>query len=182
MPAPRAAAYFDQMRAAESLPALTDITQADMPPAVSGLAHLIGLPAALDLVDAFGGLTLRIPHGSNEQGRAILDLLASKIGQAAAQHIATMYGATQLYIPNCKPALLKVRNRQLLIDRNSLAVDGLSERDIVQCLARRYRISDRYVWEILKKPLDSPAPKQAQGSLFPVMPSIALLYVLLGPV
>lgn len=165
MPAPRAAAYFAQMRAAEDLPSLTDITPDDMPPAVSAVAHLIGLPAALDLVEAFGGLTLRIPHGSNEQGRATLKLLASVVGEAAAQYIAAAYGATQLYIPNCKPALLKVRNRQLLIDRNSLAADGLSERDIVQCLARRYRISDRYVWEILKKPLDTPAPIQTQGTL-----------------
>lgn len=165
MPAPRAAAYFAQMRAAESLPALTDITPEDMPPAVSAVAQLIGLPAALDLVENFGGLTLRIPHGNNEQGRAILHLIATSVGEVAAQRIATAFGATQLYIPNCKPALLKVRNRQLVADRNSLAADGLSERDIVQCLARRYRISDRYVWEILKKPMDTPAPAQAQGSL-----------------
>lgn len=159
------AAYFDMMRAGQCLPALTDITLRDLPYSIRTIARQIGLPAALALVDSFGGLTLRIAQGERVRGQAMLAMLAAKVGEDAASRLAQEYGATQLYIPNCKPALLKARNRQLLADRASLAAEGLSERHIVQCLALRYRISDRYVWEILKKPLGTAPPEQAQGRL-----------------
>ncbi len=145
------AEYFEMMRAGEGLPALTDVPLDDLPRGVRTLAQHIGLPAALALVEGFGGLTLRIAHGSRARGQAMLERLAAKVGSAAASRLAREYGATQLYIPNCKTALLKVRNRQLIADRTALAAEGLSERSIVQCLSLRYGISDRHIWDLLKR-------------------------------
>ncbi len=59
-------------------------------------------------------------------------------------------------------ALLRARNAALLADRQTLTRQGLSERQIVQCLALRYGLSERSVWDIYKKPAP---PPPAQASL-----------------
>ena len=73
---------------------------------------------------------------------------------------------TPLYVPNCKPVLLRARDAALLKDRQQLARQGLTERRIVQCLPLRYHITERHVWTIFKKP-PPPAPDRQprQGSL-----------------
>ena len=107
---------------------------------------LTGIPAA------WGVFQQPVMQGYGfSRGQAMLERLAAKVGSAAASRLAREYGATQLYIPNCKTALLKVRNRQLIADRTALAAEGLSERSIVQCLSLRYGISDRHIWDLLKR-------------------------------
>ncbi|HJA76789.1 MAG TPA: hypothetical protein H9774_08000 [Candidatus Desulfovibrio gallistercoris] len=158
---PRGAEYFAAMRAAEAhLPSLRELSAAHLPRSVQHIAGRIGLPATLRLVENFGGLTLRLPVGARAQGRALLDELARCIGEEAARTLAAMYAVYPLYVPNCKPALLRARNALLLGDRRELARQGLSERQIAQCLALRYGLSERTVWDIFKKPL-APAPQQA---------------------
>jgi Mor family transcriptional regulator len=138
-----------------------------LPANAQDLARLIGLPAVLRLVGIFGGLTLRVPHGETPLGRALLAEIARVVGQSGARALVNRYAGTQLYIPNCKRALLMARDRALLAKRRSLADAGMSERAIVAELARAYRVSDRHVWTLLKKPVphEAPAPRQQQCSL-----------------
>ena len=124
--------------------------------------NIVGL--AKSLVENFGGLTLRLPVGARSAGRALLNELSRRIGEDAARALADMYAVYPLYVPNCKPALVRARNAFLLADRRELARQGLSERQIAQCLALRYGLSERSVWEIFKKPLP---PAQRQASLLP---------------
>ena len=134
--------YFDAMRTTEAfLPSLRSLDISLLPAAVQAIARLIGLPATLKLVEDFGGLTLYL-----------LADLARRIGPEAAQILARHYAVTPLYVPNCKPVLLRARDAALLKDRQQLAREGLTERRIVQCLALRYHITERHVWTIFKKP------------------------------
>ncbi len=160
---PCGADYFAAMRAAEArLPSLREVASAQLPRNVRHIADRIGLPAALRLVEHFGGLTLRLPVGAREPGRAMLAELARILGEEAARTLAAAYADCPLYVPNCKPALLRARNAALLADRQTLTRQGLSERQIVQCLALRYGLSERSVWDIYKKPAP---PPPAQASL-----------------
>lgn len=132
--------YFDAMRTTEAfLPSLRSL-------------DISLLPATLQLVEHFGGLTLRLPVGAREAGQQMLADLARRIGPEAAQILARHYAVTPLYVPNCKPVLLRARDAALLKDRQQLARQGLTERRIVQCLALRYHITERHVWTIFKKP------------------------------
>lgn len=61
--------YFDAMRTTEAfLPSLRSLDISLLPAAVQAIARLIGLPATLQLVENFGGLTLRLPVGAREAG------------------------------------------------------------------------------------------------------------------
>ena len=165
---PTAAEYFDAMRAMQSActSSLKTLDFALLPPSAQELARVIGLPSALKMVDLYGGLTLRIPHGETVQGSAMLDDIAKHIGEPSVKALAQRYAGTALVIPNCKLAMLKARDAAILEDRRRLAADGLSERQLVQCLTLGYRLTERYVWRILKKPApESPPPAQQQASL-----------------
>ena len=117
-------------------------------------------------MEDFGGLTLYLPVGAREAGRQMLADLARRIGPEAAQILARHYAVTPLYVPNCKPVLLRARDAALLKDRQQLAREGLTERRIVQCLALRYHITERHVWSIFKKPPPpDPAKQPRQGRL-----------------
>ena len=91
-------------------------------------------------------------QGFNIEAQQMLADLARRIGPEAAQILARHYAVTPLYVPNCKPVLLRARDAALLKDRQQLARQGLTERRIVQCLALRYHITERHVWTIFKKP------------------------------
>lgn len=165
---PTAAAYFDAMRAVEMHcgDALKTLPFALLPPSAQELARTIGLPSALKMVEMYGGLTLRIPHGETPQGRAMLEDITKNIGDAPARALAQRYAGTALVIPNCKLSLQKARDAALHKDRDALAREGLTERQLVQCLTLRYRLTERYVWRILKKPTpDIPEPQMQQASL-----------------
>lgn len=130
------------------------VTSGDLPETAKALVELLGIDATLALVGDFGGITLRIPIGAKEQGKALLDTISKSVGVEGAIKIMERYGATNLYVPNCKPALLKARNRQMLEERNTLSKEGLGERAIVAQLSLKYKLSDRAVWGILSKPIE----------------------------
>lgn len=126
------------------------------------LVDLVGVVPALALVENFGGLTLRIPLGETARGRAMLEDMARHAGEDAAEAISRQYGGSSFYIPNCKLALVKARDALMIKERAERAAKGESERGIVMALARKYRLSDRYVWRLLKKPFPAP-PKPPSG-------------------
>ena len=85
---PNAADYFDAMRAMQSCASLKTLDFALLPPSAQELARVLGLPCALKMVEMYGGLTLRIPHGETPQGRSMLDDIAKHIGEPSSRALA----------------------------------------------------------------------------------------------
>lgn len=127
------------------------------PEAVQFLINLIGEEGTFLLIQHYGGSTLRIPRGDTIVGRTKIDLLAQKIGKQEAQNIVQTFGGTCIYIPNCKKLLTAKQHAKIIKDRDKLAAKGISERQLVADLARRYKLSDRHIWRILKKSYTIPA-------------------------
>lgn len=135
-------------------------TQLDLnvfPEAVQFLINLIGEEGTFSLIQHYGGSTLRIPRGDTIVGRTKIDLLAQKIGKQEVQNIVQEFGGTCIYIPNCKKLLTAKQHAKIIQDRDKLAAKGISERQLVSDLARRYKLSDRHIWRILKKSYTIPA-------------------------
>lgn len=107
-----------------------------LPPSLKDLVDVIGLPAAQALVSEYGGVRLTVPLKMPEDHQ-----LAELLGIEAARKLAHHYGLERLDIPNAKAAIMAVRNKQMRQDH----ADGVSARR----LARRYRLTERRVWEIL---------------------------------
>ena len=87
--------------------------------------------------------------------------LVRLIGLPATLKLVEDFGGLTLRLP----VGAREVGQALLADRQRLAGEGLSERQIVQCLAIRYHLSERHVWTILKKPPPGRAAPHQQGSL-----------------
>ena len=109
---------------------------------VNELVELIGLPAAIELIRAKGGTSFSVPLGITLRGQEQREKLVQIIGRD---------GGTTLYIPTCRQAFVDTRDRNINLERDELAREGLSERALVSVLAVRHGLSDRQIWRILKK-------------------------------
>lgn len=137
-----------------------------LPRMVRDIADRLGLPAALELVEKLGGVTLPIPMRQSLRGETRYCFLVDKLGAELAGALCREYGGTDLYVPNCRQTLIDERNAALNRDRDELAKKGVSERKIVATLALQYRISDRNVWRILKRTYAHTEIRLVQGKLW----------------
>lgn len=130
------------------------------------LVSVIGLSATLRLIEAKGGLSIRIPLGITAPGQVLRDAFVQIIGLEATTHLIGQYGGTMLYVPSCRQARVDSRDQAINRERDRLAKEGRSERGLVDELARQYGLSSRHVWRILKKPLPAvpvrPGPEHAK--------------------
>ncbi len=108
----------------------------------------------LRIITRYGGCTLNIPvkwppvgKTSIYRGHPLRRVLTPK----QMLQIVSHYGGTALYIPNCNKFLLELRNEAIIKAFLLSTRKGLSSGKVVQRLARRYRLSDRRIWDILKK-------------------------------
>ncbi len=107
----------------------------------------------LQLISRYGGCTLNIPtkwppngKKSNYKGHYLRRVLTP----TQMQKIVAHYGGTALYIPKCTKYIQLLRNRTIINTFSKQTKNGTSSGIIVQRLARRYRLSDRRIWDILK--------------------------------
>ena len=105
------------------------------------VAERLGMPFVFRLVEHFGGTTVAIPSGS--AGKKQYRRLCAALGDESASALCREFARRAIYIPNLKQAML---------ERDELAGRGHSERTLVAILARRYSLSERQVWRILKQP------------------------------
>ncbi len=105
------------------------------------------------LLRHFGGHTLRIParwppHGEtqNTDKHPLRQVLSPEQMQSLVQH----FSGTELYIPKCNKYLCQVRNVAIVSSFSTATRHGISSGQAVQELARRYQLSDRRIWGILK--------------------------------
>jgi hypothetical protein len=107
----------------------------------SELEALIGRDALAALVSTSGGLALRIPRKPPMSG-PLCDLPLP-----AQKALTWRYGGTVLYVPKCEGEARAARDAAIR------AAYDAGER--VQDIARRYRLSERWVYDILCRKSDS---------------------------
>jgi hypothetical protein len=92
-----------------------------------------------------------VPKGQAPLGRRRYEMLADVVGTEAANALVAHYGGYELYVPRCAAVLQAARDAQI----NEIFVNetnkGRSSAEVVFHLARRYKLSDKRVWNILKK-------------------------------
>lgn len=131
-----------------------------LPEQARQIAALIGVAPALQLVERLGGTTFPVAKRANRIGEARFAILEDVVGIQAAEQLTAYYGGTKLYIPNCKDALRRVRNADMIREFDRRITQGETARDVVFDLAIRYRLADRVVWDILKGTAETASPKQ----------------------
>lgn len=118
------------------------------------IARMLEDDAALHrLLSHCGGLTLRIPRRFPAEGH----LLRALLPEPALRRLLGAYGGTCLYIPRCARLARQVRQRELLGAFSRHTAAGTSSNAEVRFLARRYGITDRRVWQLLKQEAELPA-------------------------
>ena len=64
---------------------------------------------------------------------------------------------TRVYVPRCNALLGKLRQREIIEGFSRHTSHGLSSTAAVAALAQRHDMSDRRIWQILKKEASAPA-------------------------
>lgn len=107
-----------------------------LPASMAELVDIIGLPAVLQLMKAFGGTEIWIPQKLNHAHG-----LVAAIGPEAAQTLCEHMTCERVKVPRGAEIIREIRNRAIRRERREGA--KLDE------LALRYEITDRQVLNIL---------------------------------
>jgi len=112
-----------------------------LPASLDEVIEVIGESSTLQLINAFGGTTQRLPAMRNAVEQHEMAVI---IGMEKLHQLIKAIGASRyVYIPRCADGLRQKRDREI--------VKRFSESNTVEQLAREYGLSDRQVWNILKK-------------------------------
>lgn len=117
-----------------------------LPQSVVDLIELLGYEAAMRLVDAFGGLEIEVPMGratANPERGSLTARLIEVLGATLAARFMHTYGGEPYYVAKCMQAIRDDRDRSIQADYDA----GVRVPDI----ARKYMISERWVWVVLKR-------------------------------
>ncbi|MDO5484180.1 MAG: Mor transcription activator family protein [Desulfovibrionaceae bacterium] len=107
------------------------------------------------VLHACGGPSLRVPKRLPDEGHPLCRLL----GRPCLRKLIAVFGGTQLYVPRCEALLGKLRQREIIAAFSRSTGRGVSSTAAVAALARRYSLSDRRIWQILKQ--EAPLPASA---------------------
>ncbi|WP_243310081.1 Mor transcription activator family protein [Fundidesulfovibrio agrisoli] len=124
-------------------------TQTTLPGVVLELLELIGREATSELVNRLGGTTFPIPMRKTSIGELRYKVLADVVGETAGQALVERFGGTNLYVPRCAKELQVMRDADINATYVRETNAGRSSAEVVNELARRYRLTDRSVWYIL---------------------------------
>ncbi len=106
------------------------------------------------ILQAYGGQSLRIPSSLPPQRH---HPLRRRLGARCTARLVAAFGGTPLYVPSCAGVLTKLRQREIIEFFTRETTRGVSSTATVGNLARKYGLSDRQVWKILKKTETTPA-------------------------
>ncbi|MBI4804444.1 MAG: DNA transposition protein [Desulfovibrio sp.] len=130
---------------------------------IADLVPLVGQAVASELVRQLGGTTFPVPKRETAQGEIRYRMLVAVIGEAAADLLIYHYGGTELYIPRGARSIQEHRDAAINEEATAAIRAGVSTTVIVNELARKYQLTDRRVWDILKT---LPKPETQKLSLF----------------
>ena len=100
------------------------------------------------LLHAFGGQSIRVPR---ILPKSKSHALRKNLGVACLRKLMAVFGGTSIYVPRCTALVNLLRQRNIIKDFSHTTRRGSSSTAAVANLARRHGISDRRVWQILKK-------------------------------
>lgn len=110
---------------------------AAMSPVAREMVALVGFTITLALCREFGGLKLWFARVLSDDSE-----LVQRIGRAAADRLASKYGGGHIEVPLLRGVALLLRDSAIHSDLDAGA--PLNE------LARRYRVSQRHLYRLLK--------------------------------
>lgn len=100
------------------------------------------------LLHAFGGQSIRVPRNLPKDKT---HALRKHLGVGCLRKLMAVFGGTSIYVPRCTAVINCLRQRNIIKDFSHCTRRGSSSTAAVASLARRHGISDRRVWQILKK-------------------------------
>lgn len=109
------------------------------------------------VLHSFGGQSIRVPRTLPKKKS---HSLRKMLGLACLRKLMAAFGGTSIYVPRCSALMTRMRHHDIIKDFSRSTAHGSSSTSAVSTLARRHGISDRRVWQILKK--DSSVPSQAR--------------------
>jgi hypothetical protein len=114
----------------------------NLPQSIRDLVELVGLPATMALVKAYGGIYLKVPTGARADG-ATRARLIGLMGEDAAEALIRTYGGERVAIARCEAALRDERDSRIIAayDANTSAAtialrEGMTERNVRNILKR----------------------------------------------
>lgn len=105
------------------------------------------------VLHAYGGQDLRVPRQEPKRDSP----LRRRLGLRCLRKLMTAFGGTRVYVPRCNALLGKLRQREIIEGFSRHTSHGLSSTAAVAALAQRHDMSDRRIWQILKKEASAPA-------------------------
>lgn len=123
-----------------------------LPRTAREIAEVIGYPAMMELVEAYGGVSLSLSQGLTPSGQASFAAMAEVIGVEAARALARHFRRERLSVPRCTAARCAIRDDRLRADYDELTraqhwTDGAARAH----LAIKYHTTDRHVSRLLKQ-------------------------------
>ncbi len=108
----------------------------DLPPLIQDLQDLIGLPAALAIVEEWAGTEVYIPAVMAPD-----HVIAKRIGFEAAAKLAAKYGRDRLKLPRCVARIRAKRDAEIRM--------RYGNRETCRSLARHYSLTERHILRIV---------------------------------
>ncbi|RMG56332.1 MAG: DNA transposition protein [Gammaproteobacteria bacterium] len=129
------------------------IPEAYLPASVRELVDVIGLPAALAIVEARGGVRLTVPSRASAE-----HWLADLIGLEALEKLVAVYAREEIEVPRCAAALRALRAREIVAEFER----GASNAE----LARKYHYTERGIRKLRRRVEAETRRGLCQPSLF----------------
>lgn len=120
-----------------------EISVENLPVSLQDIGMEIGINATLKLSEEFGGTDICPPRNADRitEGHRI----SKAIGLPAAQRLVRLVGGVRFYIPKMDRIKLNARHVEI--------VRRYDQGEAVRDIAQAFKLSERHIWRILKKPI-----------------------------
>lgn len=130
-----------------------------MPPSAQTLVDVLGMNAALSLIERFGGLDYHVPKSLHADSAK---RLAEVIGVSATKAFIHHYGGERVYINRCDSLRVYLRNQAFFSAMLAKMEAGMSQTAAIHELAPVFNFSERHAYNIIKECSE----KRYESSLF----------------
>jgi hypothetical protein len=125
----------------------------NFPQSIQLLITLIGVDAAMLLVEFYAGKTIRLYERGDSRAS-----LANVIGEAAAEKLFRHFGGDPIAVSSCSAVAKNVRNLRIHELHDNLIDKGITVRKAIIEIIDQFGLTERTVRRILKKTTFAIAP------------------------
>lgn len=126
-----------------------------LPPSAQTLVDVLGMNAALSLIERFGGLDYHVPKSLHADSAK---RLAEVIGVSATKAFIHHYGGERVYINRCDSLRIYLRNQAFFEAVIRKIEAGMSQTAAIHELAPEFGFSERHAYNIIKECSEKPTP------------------------